>query len=485
MSPVPCRALAASSLATTFWRQGSALRVGVVLKACFRMHPGEPMTKAKPTGVREFDLHLKSNPARSLVAPSDLVPYRPRADLMLRGRAYAHGAKRAVVRFMVNRQGRPLLDKKIIVHGPRELRKGGKATSAKPFHSILVDWERAAVGVENPYGINPSEGVPNLEQPEGGAPSFGPVVRYAQARRRLLGNYGDLRLEGPVLELPPSINWEYFQYAPRDQQIDFLKGDEWVSFVGMHPELSEVSSQLPRLNGLASIAAMTPDAAASLPGTPEAEAWLAVPMVADQLIVDADNLLCEVSWRGGVPVRQASAVHSLRLAGAVLAGDEAAAWPAPHEVVQDHGGSTDPRVAAAAAAVVAQRAAQKLENTPFSGLDLTGLEEFETSPPLGEVPNTKTSTAGRSTLPQGSGEKTVEPRRDDDIEPPTARPGPPTKRGRSSSAADLAPASRTVPNSPAESVTSVRPTSGAGERSSGPDDELPRTLVDEIYRDFR
>src|SRR6185503_9582949 len=71
-------------------RSGPAL--GIACKITYRLLPGESALSDVKEPLFEEDRYWDDDPARSLYAPGDFVPYKPRADVLLVGHAFAPGA---------------------------------------------------------------------------------------------------------------------------------------------------------------------------------------------------------------------------------------------------------------------------------------------------------------------------------------------------------------------------------------------------------
>src|SRR5579871_5656418 len=73
-----------------FWRPSpTRWALTVVAKATYLLDPGTASLAATPEPIHEEEQHWDDDPSRSLVAPSDLVPYKPHAEVLLVGSAYA------------------------------------------------------------------------------------------------------------------------------------------------------------------------------------------------------------------------------------------------------------------------------------------------------------------------------------------------------------------------------------------------------------
>jgi hypothetical protein len=65
--------------------------------------------------------------------------------------------------------------------------------------------------------------------------AFGPIGRSWQQRLKWAGTYGQEWLDNKFPFLPDDFDDRYFQCAPDDQQIDYLKGGEHVVLVNLTP----------------------------------------------------------------------------------------------------------------------------------------------------------------------------------------------------------------------------------------------------------
>jgi uncharacterized protein YjbI with pentapeptide repeats len=289
------------AVGTVRWRIGGVQRLSVVVKATFGfVHDGTARLLPPLDVVREDHLH-----EGLLDLAAETAPYLPSAGVVLTGHARApHGqpARSLAVRLGVYRDA-PLIDKTLHVFGER----------AQPFRKLRLGWDRAARGDDNPAGSS----VPCIVDPAhpGRPAGFGPIPPPWPARKRRLGALDIHHVVGPAaLELPEGIDFRFFHAAPPDQQIDFLEGDEWIVLDGMHATLGRTRTRLP---GARAEARWYTAARGSAPGQP-------IPLEADTLIIDADQLRCSVIWRGSVGLsEQPSRVE----AGLSLPGYPVA-WPA-------------------------------------------------------------------------------------------------------------------------------------------------------------
>lgn len=152
--------------------------------------------------------------------------------------------------------------------------------------------------------------VPNLEDPDQpirrcsanyNPCSFGPIGRSWQPRLSLAGTYDENWKENTFPLLPNDFNEEFFQCAPKDQQIPFPVGGEAVTLINMHPTRNRVAFVLPDLD---------------LPMvllTQQRSQHKLEPKV-DCLTIDADQQQFTVVWRAHFPIKRAmNELHTLAI----------------------------------------------------------------------------------------------------------------------------------------------------------------------------
>ncbi len=309
------------STATTLFRHRGSLHVALIIKARFAFTPEGPATIQPAPAVIRHDRHYGRSAHRSVGAADDLAPRLPRAQITVVGHAYAPPGELLLagsVRLVVARK-EPVLDKILHVFGD------SIEGSRQPFQKVRLAYERAAFSDDNPVGIPPASGSPNLvdpAHPENPA-AFGPISRYWRKRRELLGTLDRGELDRAIPDLPEDFDWSYFHAAPADQRVDVLFGDEWIVLDGMHPVLPRVEFRLP-------------SAAAAARITLAGEGTTAVELVLDTLAIDADLQLFDLVWRGSHPLSieeadlgRVSIVASLALPGlpVVWSGSDVAPFP--------------------------------------------------------------------------------------------------------------------------------------------------------------
>ncbi|MDC0740694.1 DUF2169 family type VI secretion system accessory protein [Polyangium mundeleinium] len=329
--------------ASTFaWQAHSGTHaLTVIVKATFVVEPGACSLAPAQEQVHEEDGHWNDDPARSVVTPSDKVPYKPRADVMLVGHAYTPGkqpARSVMTRLVVGE-----LDKSIEVWCDRGFRvQDGQLLEGPRFTKMPLRWERAAGGPEtnNPAGLRFDAApdaygmvsIPNLQPPgmfvskrsDTFAPvCYGPVGGEWPARKQRLGRLAGTFSQAGWAErpLPEKLDPGYFQAAPPDQQVAEIRPNERIVLEGLHPEHARVVTNLPGVRP-----SVVVDRA-----TGERED---VKLIADTLWIDTDRGVCCVVWRGTIGLRSADEAGriAVRMEGA---GTQANAAAAVEELAED------------------------------------------------------------------------------------------------------------------------------------------------------
>src|ERR1700682_1494030 len=83
------RSTCALPVASLLWQRTSTWVFTVVCRGTVVLRPGEPTLAREQEAPSEEDSFWDDDPARSLRCPSDLAPLKPRADVLLVGRAFA------------------------------------------------------------------------------------------------------------------------------------------------------------------------------------------------------------------------------------------------------------------------------------------------------------------------------------------------------------------------------------------------------------
>jgi hypothetical protein len=331
-------ALPGSAAAAVAWRAQGKLYVTVVVKATFAFASDAPMRLTKPQPIVWAEVHHANNPGRSILYTTDLAPALARADVLFTGSAHAVQAGAPVrslpVRLALFSGGRPILDKRLLVQDPEGVTR------------LPLVYERTAIGPNvgsNPFGLASTEGVAGVVDPArpGHPAGFGPIGCSWPSRKHLLGSISRQMLDKPIAEIPDGFAWAYFQAAPADQQVDLLRGDEWILLEGLHPSLPFFRTRLPEAKGAARIHGLAAF------GVPEGQG---LDLVADTLRIEGDEQLATVVWRGSFPVAGEEALSAVRVVAGVAVGGEPLPWvdpvraaaraAAPHHTHSATGGET-------------------------------------------------------------------------------------------------------------------------------------------------
>ncbi|MBK8256784.1 MAG: DUF2169 domain-containing protein [Polyangiaceae bacterium] len=295
-------------VSTLVWQaRPNAWVLTVVAKATYRLEPRVSPLAAEQEDPNDDDNHWDDDPRKSLYAPSDLAPFKTRADVLLVGYAFAPGGipqSALTARLSVGE-----VDKSVAVHADRSWTLDGRVREGSPFTRMPLRYERAAGGPDsaNPVGIRPdvanSSGeipIPNLWIP-GRNPTrrgeivepiaFGPIASTWPTRRERLGSLA--RSFSPASlrhsALPGEVEPAFFNAAPRDQQMAELRPDERIV-------LENLSPGSPRF--VTNLSGVAPRAFLERPGTAVQE----IALRADTLWIDTDRGIATLTWRGQVPL---------------------------------------------------------------------------------------------------------------------------------------------------------------------------------------
>ncbi|MEZ4649287.1 MAG: DUF2169 domain-containing protein [Candidatus Eisenbacteria bacterium] len=276
---------------------------------------------------------------------SDFVHFKPNADAVLVGKCHPPGGRpvtSCAVSFQVGTRTRNL-----VVYGERLWKKGmfsTKPSDPQAFQEADLRYDRSYGGPG--YALNPiGKGIkvlevqghrvqllPNIEDPrfllespknEPPPAGFGPLSRTWGLRVGKMGTYGArwFKERGPWF--PKDMDWSTCNCAPPEMQFpEYLRGDETVRLVNIHPTHETFESRLPGLRtrcfaffrpssgsssgqptagGTAPASAGAQSAVPS--GTPpRASICREVEMKLDTLWVDAEAGRLVLVWRGHTQV---------------------------------------------------------------------------------------------------------------------------------------------------------------------------------------
>ena len=302
----------------TLWRYGGTLRATIIAKATFDLAHDLPMRLSPPEALVGNERHVGNNPTRSISITSDAVPYRPRADVTFVGHACAPSPVPAMLVRLALYRDSMILERALHVYGDRDAH--GEVV---PFTRMPIAPERARISAENPIGTPQ----PNILDARGPAmPAWlGPVSRVWPLRKQFLRG-AKPPLASDIVDVPAEIDWSYYQAALMEQQVSFLRGDEWIVLDGVHPSLPRLKTQLPLVRALARVFVAPADGPPTFgPGHP-------LDLVTDALTIDGDKMKATLSFRGSFPLENESLLPRLKvLVGLELGGVEIR-WPAPETI---------------------------------------------------------------------------------------------------------------------------------------------------------
>jgi hypothetical protein len=293
------------SAGTVLWQaQSGAPTLTVCVRGTFTLTPGREAELADVQEPVTADRHLDDDARQSLYTASDLVPYKPRVDVVLVGSAFA--ADQRPVEALVARISLDGLDKSLGVIGDRvwiEGPDGPEPSAPRPFARMPLRYERAARASDNPLGFDltgaPVAGalaLPNLEAADdeiglARTVGFGPVLPTASARRGLLQPDGRAWVEGGGRSpAPGGLDFAFYNAAPRDQQIDLVHAGGALLLENLSPRHARLETRLPTVRPKAFL----------VPG--DLDRGIEIALRCDTVWIDTDRGLLTLSWRGFLAV---------------------------------------------------------------------------------------------------------------------------------------------------------------------------------------
>lgn len=288
----------------------------LIVKGTFEVRAGAPASFAEEQRYPTGEVYVDDDVERALRMPSDFALLKPRAELLLVGKAYT--PHREPQRMIVAGFQIGALSKRFAVVGDRVWSGGlvSRLSDPVPFTEMELSAERAygGPGFElNPIGVGRADvqrdgatvrPLPNLEDPRAliDSPSakpdpvlLGPRSPFFPARRQLTGTYDGRYARERWPWLPEDFDWRYFLEGPPDQSLDgFFRGDEPIALSNLHPELPELRSALPGILPRVFVHTRAPGGGA--------ESFDEVPMQLDTVVWDGELAKLFLTWRGVVEV---------------------------------------------------------------------------------------------------------------------------------------------------------------------------------------
>ena len=273
----------------------------VVCRATYALEPGVSPLASKQLAPLVNDQYPDDDRSRGLYAPTDLVPLKLRADIVLVGHAYAPEGQ--PVSCLEVRLAIGPLDKKIAVMGDRSRRRDGQISQGPPFVWMALGYDRAARGSgdANPVGMrvdvpNGSAAValPNLQPAaadltagEAGEPvGFGPIAPDWPVRRYKLGTLADRWSEEHWYRtvLPEDFDFAFFNVAPLDQQVSLGPPPQSLTLENLHPDHPRLTTDLVPLRPTAFVQRAQ-------------RSTERIELLWDTLWIDTRQAICSLTWR--------------------------------------------------------------------------------------------------------------------------------------------------------------------------------------------
>jgi hypothetical protein len=251
-------------------------RLTVVVKATFVLDPDvRPTPRQLP--IFDADILTDQDPP-SVRFESDRVPFKPRADVVLVGRAHAPDGK-AVAELVAGLRVGDLRHGVLVVGDRRweaQLLQAPTMSMPEPFVTMDLVYERAFGGFDQPAGMYCKENhagtgfigkrsiarveglrLPNLEDPRDPIRSwdsrprpvgFGFYGRGWAPRLQYAGTYDEKHMKERHPLLPLDFSYRFFNGAHPDLQVEgYLRGDEEVDLLNVCPRAPRLSFRLPAL----------------------------------------------------------------------------------------------------------------------------------------------------------------------------------------------------------------------------------------------
>ena len=253
----------------------------VIIKGTFSIEKDGTATLAEAQHPLVYaDKHYGDPGTTSIQYECDFAPFKPRADVIVNGFAFSPNGS-PVREMLVGLQIGPVR-KVIKVFGDRFWERGLtglRPSGPKPFTQMPLTYERAFGGsdqsnndpkkwgfeLRNLVGVGFYRGasigsvagrpIPNLEDTHNTInswsdrpppASFGGLARGWQPRIKYAGTYDQRWLDQRFPFLPEDFDQQYFQSAPANQQLPYLKGGEVVRCANMTPD-GDITFTMPQI----------------------------------------------------------------------------------------------------------------------------------------------------------------------------------------------------------------------------------------------
>ena len=217
------------------WLRDGSPRLTVVVKATFTLAPGALSTPEPSSPVIKADIHLGGAPHAPVALAAEMAPFLPNANVMLAlvgASSFPAAARNAPwpIRLTLSNEDRVLIDKRLLV----------RCTESHP----LPIYERATGGGTNAAVTSAVRGGSIPVAPGDVREGFGPIAASSPARAGYLRGVA-LVSQREEISLDGGFDYRFFNPAPIDQQVAFLRGGEILRLEGMHPTISSLVTRLP------------------------------------------------------------------------------------------------------------------------------------------------------------------------------------------------------------------------------------------------
>jgi hypothetical protein len=331
-------------------------RLTVVVKATFAIKPGQAaVVAAKQLPILSVDEQFSDDPNATVRFESDLVPIKPRADVILVGKAHTPDGRPVTELDVTLKVGS--LRKVLRVFGNRKWRFATRLslvpsiTPPEPFTTMDLVYERAFGGIDRPSAQYCKENlvgkglsgnlswesvhdkeVPNLEDPDDLIQTprsrprpvgFGFYGRGWMPRLAYAGTYDERYRKERAPATPLDFSYAFFNGAHPDLQVEgYLRGDEWVELENLSPQ-PRLRFRLPGMRPKVTVSRWTvppgewirQDPGAERPGSgtglPLVEESVAAAL--DTLVLVPDEGIFYLVFRGACPLTALDASEVARI----------------------------------------------------------------------------------------------------------------------------------------------------------------------------
>ena len=259
---------------------------------------------------------------------SDLAPFKPKADVVLVGRAHSPGGRPAKSLQVSLRVGDTISTIQVV--GDRRWLAGTgsppRVSDPEPFTTMELSYERAFGGVDESGGdaclenlvgrgliaestqtLEQDVPLPNLEDPDHMIGSsrdrpqpvgFGFYARNWKPRLDYLGTY-DAQWQEEIAPNPPlDFRSDFYNAAhPKLQVEGYLRGDEEVELVNLTPQ-GRTLFQLPGLIPRATVSKIVRQQTETGEGGDDRQVMETIALQLDTLCLEPDEGRCFLVWRG-------------------------------------------------------------------------------------------------------------------------------------------------------------------------------------------